>query len=244
MNIVLIGSSGQLGSWIIPPLEAYGHVQLSTGLSLDEPENFKVYCEEQYADAVINAAGWNNRRCSLKQIGIAEEANRINGVLPGAIADACKDLAIPFYHLSTEYVYDSPNGTGPFDEDVIPLPGNLYGRSKLIGDNAVMAAGGHVVRLSVLPDNYPYKVAATNYISSKLRATEGCRRLIEYVTNGLPHHDGQRMPLLHICGERRTIAEFVKDELKRTDVKFAPFADDLYRPTDSSLCSKYPQDEL
>lgn len=244
MNIALIGSSGQLGSWIIPPLEAYGHIQLSTGLSLDEVENFKVWCEEQYVDAVINAAGWNNRRCSLKQLDMEEAAMQVNGIQPGMVAHACKELAIPFYHLSTEYVFDSPNGTGPFDEDVIPLPGTLYGKSKLLGDNNVMAEGGHVVRLSVLPDHYPYKVAATNYISSKLRASEGCRRLIEYVTNGLPHADGERAPLLHIHGERRTIAEFVSDELHRKDVKFAPFGDDLYRPTDSSLCSKYMQDQL
>jgi dTDP-4-dehydrorhamnose reductase len=231
-----------MGGWLMPSLEAYGHVHLSPGFSLEESAQFIEYCKDQYVDAVINAAGWNNRRCHLQQLDMDVSANHVNGVWPKELAAACWKIDLPFYHISTEYVFGKANGQGPFNEDVRPLPDTRYGRSKYMGDVGVLSCGGYVIRASVLPDHFPYKVAATNIISSKLRASEGARRIMEFVTNGIP---GKTKPaLIHICGERRSIAEFVKHELQRTDVEFKPLHDDVERPLDSSLCSIYPQDKL
>jgi len=236
MNILLIGSTGQLGGWFIPVLEAYGHVQIDPRYDIREPENFRVYCHEQCVDAVINAAGWNNRRC-LGSPDAEAEAYEVNGKAAGEMSELCQEMEIPFYHISTEYVFGSGNGVGPFSEEVTPLPDSLYGQTKLCGDKAVLAAQGHVLRVSLLADLFRHEVAATNIISSKLRASVACERVIEYVTRGLA--DGKRVPLLHICGERRSIAEFVRNELGRTDVRFEPLSDNVPRPYDSSLCSIY-----
>lgn len=245
MNVALFGSSGQFGSWLVPPLEAYGHVMLTPGFDLSESGEFSQYCEEQSVDAVINAAGWNNQRCLRRVREMHNESDsvvNVNSRWPGDLAEACQRLEIPFYHIGSEYVFGVTNGEGPFGEDVTPYPDSLYGTSKLMGDLNVLKAGGHVIRASLLPDRFPYEVAATNIISSKLRATEGCRRIIQFITHGLPTQSSPR--LLHICGERRSIADFVRDELKQEDVRFEPLLDGVVRPQDSSLASQFPQDLL
>ena len=131
MNIVLFGSSGQLGSWLIPPLEAYGHVQLNPGFSLVETMKFLDYCAAQHVDAVINAAGWNNKWCIKEENspGGVHRVNQTNGIWPRELAAACHIANIPLYHLSTEYVFSANNGEGPFNELKDPLPDSLYGRS-------------------------------------------------------------------------------------------------------------------
>lgn len=244
MNIALLGSTGQFGSWLLEAARTCGRTLLTPEIRLSDREAFRNYCQEQQVDAVINAAGWNNRRCQHSDVFAAtpDSAVKVNSRWPGKLTQVCSDMAIPFYHISTEYVFSVANGEGPFDEAVDPLPRSLYGQTKLLGDLNVLQAGGHVLRVAVLPDCFPCPVAATNLVSSKLRASEGCRRVIQFVSRGL--QDGARPRLLHICGERRSIADFVRDELKQDGVCFAPLLDDVVRPADSSLASLFPQDLL
>lgn len=245
MNVALLGSTGQFGSWLIQSIEAYGHVMLSPGFNLNERDEFLKYCRYHDVRAVINAAGWNNQRCIRSRPprdAVGDSVVAVNSIWPGELARACTDEAIPFYHLSTEYVFGESNGEGPFDENVAPHPDSIYGITKLLGDLNVLRAGGHVIRASLLPDPFPYPVAATNIVSSKLRMSEGCRRIIQFVTHGLPTR--AHPSLLHICGERRSIADFVRDDLKQEDVRFEPVLDGIVRPQDSSLASRFPQDLL
>lgn len=244
MNVALFGATGQFGSWLIPALEAGGHVILNNDFNLDERDEFMQYCRDKFVEAVLNAAGWNNQRCLNKSRVRVDgySAASVNSIWPGELAQACTDACIPFYHISTEYVFGSANGEGPFGEGVCPVPDSLYGQTKLQGDLNVLKAGGHVIRVSVLPDHFPHEIAATNFVSSKLRVSEGCRRVVQFITYGL--HTGDRPLLLHICGERRSIADFVRDELKQDGVRFEPLIDGVVRPQDSSLISLFPQDLL
>jgi dTDP-4-dehydrorhamnose reductase len=184
---------------------------------------------------VINAAGFNNRRC--REVGSVDWVYQVNAGHPAQLAKLCHRQGLLFYHVSTEYVFGAKNGQGPFDEQVIPCPDGLYGLSKFQGDQAVLVWGGHVVRMSTLPDIFPYTVAATNIIASKVRMSTGCARFVRYVQHGLA--DSTRPPVLHIAGERRSIADFVRDELGTPGVQFQPWQDELCRPLDSSLTSLY-----
>jgi dTDP-4-dehydrorhamnose reductase len=86
---------------------------------------------------VINAAAYTAVDKAESEENLA---NAINGVAPGAMASACVDLDIPFVHISTDYVFDGL-GTTPWSVTDTPKPKNAYGRSKLKGEQAIIASG-------------------------------------------------------------------------------------------------------
>jgi dTDP-4-dehydrorhamnose reductase len=171
-----------------------------------------------------------------------QEVFDVNCYWPAALSGRLKHQGVDFYHISTEYVFGHENGEGPFSELVEPIPSSLYGESKYLGDKGIVDEQGYVIRAALLPDIFPYKVAATNLMASKLRASEACRRIVSYVSGGLPLKS--RQSVLHICGVRRSVADFVRDELQAHDVTFQALDDGVTRPLDSSLCSVYSQDKL
>ena len=76
-------------------------------------------------------------------------ARAVNAEAPAALADACRELGIRLLHVSTDYVFDG-RGSRPLAEDDEVAPLSEYGRSKLLGERAVLAASAAflVVRTS------------------------------------------------------------------------------------------------
>jgi len=79
-----------------------------------------------------------------------EEARTLNEVGPHNIAESCKELDIKLLHVSTDYVFDGYDGD--YRENNEPNPVNVYGRTKLDGERAVLSAAPEsiVARVCVL----------------------------------------------------------------------------------------------
>ncbi len=88
---------------------------------------------------VINAAAYTKVDDAESNI---ETAYSINNTAAGTLADMCAAMNISFAHISTDYVFggDRSHGT-PYTEDATPNPINIYGMSKLAGENAVIDSG-------------------------------------------------------------------------------------------------------
>lgn len=112
--------------------------------------------------AVVNAAAWT----AVDRAEAEEEtATVVNAAAPAAMAQACADLAIPFVHISTDYVFDGA-GSAPWTPDSPTGPLGAYGRSKLKGEEAVRAAGGpHVI----LRTSWVFSAHGTNFVKTMLR---------------------------------------------------------------------------
>jgi len=80
-------------------------------------------------------------------------ANAVNGAAPGAISTWCASRSVPLIHISTDYVFGG-DGTAPYRANDKTGPANEYGRSKLTGENAIMASGcsGVIIRTAWLYD--------------------------------------------------------------------------------------------
>ncbi len=99
-----------------------------------------------------------------------ELAFRTNARGPGVLAAYAQRRALPFVYFSTEYVFDgAADHSGPYEETALMQPLSVYGRSKLAGEEAVLAAcaGALVLRTTVV---YGPDARQKNYLYSLMRS--------------------------------------------------------------------------
>ena len=110
-----------------------------------------------------------------------ELAMRTNARGPGVLAAYAQRREVPMVYFSTEYVFDGdPGDPGPYAEDAAVRPLSVYGRSKLAGEAAVLAAcaGALVLRTTVVygPDarqkNYLYSLMRNLATGTRMRVPE------------------------------------------------------------------------
>lgn len=141
--ILIIGDDGQVGWELRRTLSTLGNV-VAAGLdspshpvNLTQPESARNLAEAIQPDWIINAAAYT-------AVDKAEEdealAKQINGHAPAMIAETARKVDALLVHYSTDYVYDGTKTT-PYVEDDTPNPQSIYGRSKLLGDQAVVDSG-------------------------------------------------------------------------------------------------------
>ncbi|UWQ35721.1 dTDP-4-dehydrorhamnose reductase (plasmid) [Leisingera sp. M527] len=160
MSILVFGRTGQLAR----ELAAQGDVTClgRDQADLSDPEACAGAIRQAKPQAVINAAAYT-------AVDKAEEeealATVINGAAPGAMAQACADLNIPFVTVSTDYVFDG-SGQAPWQPGDATAPLNAYGRSKLAGEQAVRAAGG---AYAILRTSWVVSAHGNNFVKTMLR---------------------------------------------------------------------------
>lgn len=155
---IVCGGTGQLGTWLARTLrEAPDHdlVSAPPRAELDVADRAAVEAALLGApggppDVLVNAAAMTHvDRCELEP----EEAERVNARAPELLADVCRKAGVRLAHVSTDYVLGGGGGGDrPWREDDAPQPRSAYGRSKLAGERAVLAASPDflVVRTSWL----------------------------------------------------------------------------------------------
>lgn len=89
--------------------------------------------------AVVSAAAYTAVDLAESEPALAYQINA-NGA--EAVARATARLRIPIVHLSTDYVFDGTLDR-PYREDDVPRPINVYGSSKLLGEQLVAAANAN-----------------------------------------------------------------------------------------------------
>ncbi len=160
MTILVFGKTGQVGRELISPVSI-----LSLGrevADLSDPAGCAAKIHELRPDVVINAAAYT-------AVDRAEEepelAHVINAEAPGAMAVACAELKIPFLHVSTDYVF-AGSGNEPWAVADTPNPIGVYGRSKLAGEVAVVAARGNH---AILRTSWVFSAHGANFVKTMLR---------------------------------------------------------------------------
>lgn len=129
---------------------------------LSEPESCAQAIRDHAPDAVINAAAYT-------AVDRAEEEEElaavVNGHSPAAMAQSCAALGVPLVQLSTDYVFDG-SGQTAFATDHPTSPLGAYGRTKLLGEEAVRAADGiH----AVLRTSWVFSSHGANFVKTMLR---------------------------------------------------------------------------
>jgi dTDP-4-dehydrorhamnose reductase len=200
MRLLVTGAGGMLGRDLCELAAAEGHAV--TGLARAELDitNAAAVAEAVAAAApevVVNCAGWTD----VDGAETAEAAaTAINGDGAGHAAAAARAAGALCVHISSDYVFDG-TATGAYVEDDATAPIGAYGRSKLAGERAVLAAGGDalVVRASWLFGRH-----GRNFVATMLRA--GAERDAVTVVDdqvGCPTWTGHLAPALLQAAEHR-----------------------------------------
>jgi dTDP-4-dehydrorhamnose reductase len=111
---------------------------------------------------VFNAAAWTNVDLAETE---EEAAYAANAAAPAHLALAAESVGARLVHVSTDYVF-AGDATEPYDVDAPTAPRSAYGRTKLAGEQAVLAAspGSYVVRTA-----WVYGATGGNFVKTMLR---------------------------------------------------------------------------
>lgn len=182
MRALVIGASGQVGRHLVAALAARGWEVTGTyaakpapglrRLEVTDAEAVRAALRELRPDVcVLSAAMTNVERCEDEPA----RAEAVNARAPAAVATACREVGARTVHLSTEYVF---SGTaGPYREEDPPQPVSVYGRTKLEGEQAVLAADPRnlAVRTTVVFSHDPAGMNFVMQLRAKLTAGERMR---------------------------------------------------------------------
>lgn len=146
-RIVVTGRNGLLGRHLIG---LRGAVAGFTRAELDITSEASVSAVLRPGDVVINCAAY-------AAVDDAESdpdtAYAVNAAGPGVLADVSARVGARLIHVSTDYVFDGHAST-PYEVTSATAPVNVYGQSKLEGEERVLGSGAqaHVVRTALLYD--------------------------------------------------------------------------------------------
>lgn len=164
MKILLTGASGQVGYELERCLQGLGEVVAPNRAQLDLADLGQVrdVMRAVRPQLVVNAAAYTNVERAESEPALAL---RINADAPGVLAEEARVLGAAMVHYSTDYVFDGRK-SGPYDELDAPAPLNAYGRSKLLGEQRVAAAG---IDHLILRTSWVYGMRGHNFLLTMLR---------------------------------------------------------------------------
>jgi len=164
VKALVVGCTGQVGWELRHKLVCLGPV---TGVDypqvdFTQPDSIRQAVRAAAPAVIVNAAAYT---AVDKAESEPELAMAINGTAPGVLAEEAKRLGSILVHYSTDYVF---NGTkqSPFVESDAPDPLNVYGRTKLAGDEAIQAVGGDYL---ILRTSWVYGARGNNFLLTMLR---------------------------------------------------------------------------
>ena len=239
-TILVLGGTGLLGRAVAAeltrrhrPFEAPGRLSFD----LIDAGGIASHVDAFAPAAVINLSGFTDVAAAERPENLAA-ATALNAGVPEVLARVCSRRAIPFVHVSTDYVFDGAKTT-PYLEDDPVRPIQVYGATKLEGEKRATAADPRVLiaRVSTLygPDR-PQRPAYVDAIlaqAQKAAATGGgALTVVERPVSSPTYAPDVAPALIDLLDRKATgIVHVVNDgaasrlELARAVVATAGFAD-------------------
>jgi len=237
-RIMLLGAGGQVGQALVHQqmpndweFRAYGHAECDITkhrVVQDEIRTFK-------PDLIINSAAMTAvDKCETE----IDQAMAANFEGPTNLASQCSVLDIPLIHISTDYVFDGTEGETPYKPDHQMNPPNIYGSSKMMGEEGVRnELAWHVIlRISSVFSEFGNNLltrmlqsidtrdelkAVTDQKSCPTPAQDIAKALLT-ISTALLHGKGNGFGTFHYCGEgAATRLEFVEAIMKA----YAPYTE-------------------
>ena len=159
MRILLTGRNGQLGWELARALAPLGELAAydRTMLDLAKPDQIATAVRSVKPDIIVNAAAYTAVDNAESE---PDAAFAVNAAAPGLLAEEAKRAGALLIHYSTDYVFDGAK-EAPYVEEDQTNPLNVYGRSKLAGEQAISDVGG---RYLILRTSWVYAARGKNFL--------------------------------------------------------------------------------
>ena len=167
MKTLLTGVNGQVGYELKHKLHGMGEVIAldRSKLDLSNLAQVRDVIRNVKPELIINPAAYT-------AVDDAERnpmlARRINAEAPEVMAEEARRLGAAMIHYSTDYVLDGTKSS-PYTEEDLPNPCNVYGHTKLAGEQAIQAAD---IPYLILRLSWVYGMRGRNFLLTMLRLAQ------------------------------------------------------------------------
>ena len=166
MKLLITGANGQLGNEMRVALQQYPLIEaLYTDvdtLDITDLAQLDAFVATESISHIVNCAAYT----------AVDKAEDDEVVATNVNVDAVRNLGIvankygvKIVHVSTDYVFDG-RGHKPYTEDMAVCPTNVYGRTKLAGEEALMAECKDAI---VIRTSWLYSSFGNNFVKTMLR---------------------------------------------------------------------------
>jgi dTDP-4-dehydrorhamnose reductase len=159
---LIFGAQGQVGSALAAIL---GKEAIALGrekADFTQIETLQKALQDYKPKAIFNASAYTNVEKAESEEALAMQ---INYHAVKYIADYCAEHQIPLIHFSTDYVFDGKGDTA-WRESNRCVPLNIYGKSKRLGEEAIIASQCPYL---ILRTSWVYKHSHGNFLTTMLR---------------------------------------------------------------------------
>ena len=164
MRILLTGSNGQLGSEFRTLNGSTAEV-ISTGsreLDLTDEQEIRRFVRDAKPSIIINTAAFSDMDAAERNW---DACFALNAMAPVVLAEEAHRLDALLIHYSTDQIFAGTK-TEPYVETDHPAPLNVYGASKLAGEQGIAAS---FARALILRLGWTYSAKGENFLRSILR---------------------------------------------------------------------------
>ena len=199
MRLLVTGAAGMLGRDVVAAAQDAGHEVAALAraeLEITDAEAVRAAVAAARPDAIVNCAAWTD----VDGAEAAEQAaTAVNGAGAGNVAEAAAGAGAHLVHVSSDYVFDG-EAAEPYPEAAATGPRSAYGRSKLAGEHAVVAAG---VRAAIVRSSWLFGPHGRNFVDT-MRRLGAERDELAVVDDqiGSPTYTGHLAPALVTVAER------------------------------------------
>jgi dTDP-4-dehydrorhamnose reductase len=176
MRILLFGKGGQVGWELQRSLAPLGELVALDHDSTDHCGNFsnltglKDTVRDLKPDLIVNAAAHTAVDKAETEV---ELARTLNALAPGLLAQEAARVGAWLVHYSTDYVFDG-SGSRPWTESDTPAPLNVYGQTKLEGEQLIRAVCPQHL---IFRTSWVYAARGGNFAKTILRLAQERERL-------------------------------------------------------------------
>lgn len=209
-KMILFGAGGMLGHAlrdVFPHAICPGHKDVD----ITDRNAVREIIRRHLPATVINAAAYTDvDGCEDN----SDKAFAVNGIAPGIIAAACTECGATLVHYSTDYIFDGMKRE--YREDDRPNPINVYGRSKLVGENAIQenTSDYRIIRTSWL-----YGSQGRNFVDTVLALS-------------------RQMPVVRVVDDQWGKPTYTTDLAQKTP-ELLSCSPGIYHITNDGICSWY-----
>ncbi|GGP70115.1 dTDP-4-dehydrorhamnose reductase [Saccharothrix coeruleofusca] len=172
LALLVPGGRGQLGHDLVAvaPSEGLVHAPSSAELDITDAQavsdavaSFACAArDDSLRPVVVNAAAYTAVDAAESD---EDRAFLVNAKGPELLAAACREHDVPLLHVSTDYVFPG-DGTRPYEPDDETGPRSAYGRTKLAGEQRVLACWE---RSWVVRTAWVYGAGGPNFVKTMAR---------------------------------------------------------------------------